>query len=521
MYSGQVGKDKSARIRLGQLQSTGRRRRAYLIGGILPIIILMLFYNTKTVWTATNPGPVHRGHAAIEADCAACHGDAWPGRPISESNGLASLFRRDSDHFCQKCHAGTIHHTSAREDAIPSCAGCHHDHRGREVSLRAVPDTACTSCHRDLNAHTAGKVTNFATWILGFHSGHPEFKVHDRTNRRVEVGQAIDPGQLKFNHAAHMTQGLKHRTDAQRKWAIKDIPDPVARKWYQLRQPCDRNINKQSPDALVELSCASCHQLDPAEGTAGGRTPAAPTGGSHFQPITYDAHCKGCHPLTVPGVGGPPLTIPHGLEPPAVRGFLLGEFDVRAAPPPPIQPRAVPPLPGRAGEDRLTRLAEEADLFGRWFSPALRTASVERVVFAGRALCGLCHTYSDRDADFRPFQIARPNVTSMWLQHATFSHSPHRALRCQECHPKAGSEPGEPPTTSPVSQISEDVLIPGIDSCRRCHGPEGSHKGPPTGQVRATCITCHQYHNGDHAGTRPAARVLTQRRTVNEWIRGK
>jgi len=36
-----------------------------------------------------------------------------------------------------------------------------------------------------------------------------------------------------------------------------------------------------------------------------------------------------------------------------------------------------------------------------------------------------------------------------------------------------------------ASAQSSDLFVPGIASCRECHGP---------GAVRSDCVTCHRYH---------------------------
>jgi predicted CXXCH cytochrome family protein len=115
-------------------------------------------------------GPVARPHAMWETKCEACHN---PFIPINDSRWSPSLAAAPQDGGsgrCQTCHAGPSHHASERKEDVPSCAECHRDHRGRDASLLAMDDSACTSCHQNLADHrdksavakvTAEQVTRF------------------------------------------------------------------------------------------------------------------------------------------------------------------------------------------------------------------------------------------------------------------------------------------------------------------------------------------------------------------------
>ena len=66
------------------------------------------------------------------------------------------------------------------------------------------------------------------------------------------------------------------------------------------------------------------------------------------------------------------------------------------------------------------------------------------------------------------------------LRGAWFTHKPHVVTPCGDCH---GAE---------TSKSSEEVLLPGIETCRQCHGDNG---GPE--QVSSDCIDCHRSHVSD------------------------
>jgi predicted CXXCH cytochrome family protein len=68
------------------------------------------------------------------------------------------------------------------------------------------------------------------------------------------------------------------------------------------------------------------------------------------------------------------------------------------------------------------------------------------------------------------------NIPARWLAHAAFDHKSHQMLACSECHAAA------------TSTRAADVLLPGIDSCRKCHDGRA-------GKARADCAECHTYHD--------------------------
>ena len=49
------------------------------------------------------------------------------------------------------------------------------------------------------------------------------------------------------------------------------------------------------------------------------------------------------------------------------------------------------------------------------------------------------------------------------------------------------------------SDTSADINLPGIATCRRCHG--GANAGE--GQLASTCITCHEFHRAKEARAKP------------------
>jgi hypothetical protein len=213
-----------------------------------------------------------------------------------------------------------------------------------------------------------------------------------------------------------------------------------------------------------------------------------------MRPVLYEQHCQSCHPLGVRLAGsweGPRLRelaeefartpTPHprpGGSAEVVRGVLrerLTRFVLRA------------------GDDGFLKTGPAAgadDLLGpRPGAPLAREqfewvngqqAAVEQLLFDGSGGCRYCHQEKTSPGS-RPGGLPEypsANIPVRWFRHAAFSHQSHRMLACTECHPATRST------------RAADVLLPGIDTCRKCHGGQG--------QARSDCVECHTYHG--HAG---------------------
>jgi transcription elongation factor Elf1 len=71
--------------------------------------------------------------------------------------------------------------------------------------------------------------------------------------------------------------------------------------------------------------------------------------------------------------------------------------------------------------------------------------------------------------------------TVRWMKNASFDHTSHQLVACAECHTQALS-----------SQKTEDVLLPVIATCQKCH-----HDGQNA--AGALCSECHVYHDWSKA----------------------
>ena len=237
-----------------------------------------------------------------------------------------------------------------------------------------------------------------------------------------------------------------------------------------------------------------------------------------MRPISYENNCRACHPTTVEprkegdGPNADAYNVPHGVQPQKVHEFLWGAYvaellakDAKNAElvAPPVQR-----MPGKNADDTAAAKLRS--------SIAGKVLNAERVLFEGKTTCFECHHYDSKDADagkpalasdkFPEFKVVVPDVPETWFKHAKFGHSAHRAVSCVECHADAYAE------SKSASTVATDVLVPGIVNCRQCHAPESrDDQGRSIGGVRADCVECHRYHNGDHALKESAASLATPR----------
>jgi DnaJ-class molecular chaperone len=100
-----------------------------------------------------------------------------------------------------------------------------------------------------------------------------------------------------------------------------------------------------------------------------------------------------------------------------------------------------------------------------------------------RRACVNCHEVSKSDDKQMPWRVEPVRLTESFFPHANFSHAAHdtEVTSCDGCH------------SASLSNSSQDVLIPGIDTCRECHG-SGSARRNDAKQTASTCIMCHSFH---------------------------
>src|SRR5262245_35246037 len=248
---------------------------AALLGGIY-FLWVVAGWLAGLEWAAGqwSPAPVADVHAAWNGKCSACHVSGVNQRSDGAAIALltAALATEQSrqgaaDCRCMACHAGPAHHDNQLAVEVASCAACHRDHQGRSADLTRVADSVCTRCHKDLSSHRDGAKKSVAQGepfanVTDWRS-HPSFRSIGGDNS----ASFADPGRLRFNHALHMRE---RQVAEGAKEAVKRKWETVSQKhWQQLLagQPAPADV--ASP---VQLSCASCHQLDDA--ASGAAVPA-------------------------------------------------------------------------------------------------------------------------------------------------------------------------------------------------------------------------------------------------------
>jgi predicted CXXCH cytochrome family protein len=222
------------------------------------------------------------------------------------------------------------------------------------------------------------------------------------------------------------------------------------------RAPLDQHLRFNHRAHLAKdllggpLACADCHRPQPDA--------------RDFEPIRFEAHCAKCHAERL----HPELkdAVPHGVEPTRLREWAAAAFvraflEDPALAQPPSRPNVAPGRSPGAPPDWTATLRASTD------------AALDALLTPGRG-CLLCHE-GDRE------RIVPPEIPSNWFPKARFDHKTHRAEPCFSCHRALGS-------TEAMA-----VDLPGVQSCRTCHGRGGAP---------ASCATCHPYHPRDAAAWR-------------------
>ena len=378
---------------------------------------------------------------------------AWSSGPVSEAHAHFGAdctachtvpFMPTRNSACLTCHQDTRHHAEAEVLAAgmfdtARCGTCHHEHTGKASIVRR-DEHLCVNCHADLKSVLATtKVAN----VGDFGGDHPEF--------RPAITHYI--GQKPLTQRIAMTD----------KNALHESPGVEFSHAGHLKDD-----GMESPTrGTVKLACADCHTAEP--------------GGGRMQPVTFEKNCHECHQLNIPG--DVVREVPHGdLEAAlvAVRDYYLA-WGLRGGYPNAFAPDIVQARrrPGQA----LTPTEQQAAI--DWAERTAKLASAEMLAYT---TCGVCHTVEptgqgqDNGAD--AWRMKPVNIPGAWLPQSHFSHAQHETQPCSDCHRDAER-----------SETSADVMLPGIESCRTCHGSGDAGEG----KLASTCITCHKFHRAQTA----------------------
>ena len=380
------------------------------------------------------PGPVSTQHTFFGSHCNECH--------MQSGKDIGKVL----DQKCLSCHDGPIHQlqtihpsghiqqqtVNGKVELIntPGCVSCHFEHRGH-TQLARLDDGSCTQCHSDLHRMDMKKPV-VAPHILQFDGSHPEWAVL-REKR-------LDDTPFRLNHNLH--------TDPEN-W-----PEEI----------------KKAAIANRSVLCNQCHVQD--------------ENGAHFKPITYNAYCISCHEMT--------KKFSPAIEPFGKIKFSHGDPKLVVAE---IKTAVSAYLLSRGGQPAslsADRKADTDDTSGSKPPPTVDKRSSEQWVHdkvneivkplffpetpqKEQKSCLKCHLVNSIDSN-GVIKISPQKIPLVWLTKSVFNHHTHRGLDCMSCHTQATD-----------SKFTTDVLLPGIESCQKCHAPAGS--------ARFDCTECHLFHD--------------------------
>jgi len=403
-----------------------------------------------TLWSAGPLSPAHE-HAAGRS-CGTCH---------------QKFFADVKDEACLGCHRDTndhvlkAHRDLAGIDKPQRCGSCHHEHLGEQFQQVMQDDRLCVSCHASGAQRFAKLLTQN---VSGFGPGglHPQFNV---TFRRISPGDpdgkpfrqplvtALEQSNLKFSHAQHL------------------------------------NPDKVTSRGGGPMSCSECHVLD--------------ADSDRFKPMTQEKTCAmGCHDLNF-DVGATDRHLPHGNVLDAM--LVIEDYFTRKYVDP--KPQTVRAMTRRLPD--LDRVPSSDEALTPCNGPPLMCARTRAKAeienqFIRRGCVG-CHVVGDTKAEdiHERFTIERVRITERYFPVAKFSHLAHRVQEgvtgdqaCEKCH------------AARQSTRSQDLLLPDVERCLRCHldsqraakmplevsmGPNPlTHPGRKI--ITTQCTSCHVYH---------------------------
>lgn len=326
-------------------------------------------------------------------------------------------------------------------------AKCETCHSAPSTFGKTVTDMSCSTCH-DGPIHQEQQVSNPS--CTSCHVDH---------RGSFELASVTDASCTQC-HASLQTKSGRLDVEA----SVTGFPNGHPKFRSERGQLMDTGTVKfnhkvhmkadlRGPNGPEQLQCETCHKLQ-LDGT---RTLA-----------NRAEDCDRCHRLEfyrrITDV------LPHD-KPEVVLAYALQSFeDYIARNPgdvnrvdPPLDPRIIAPRPGPA------RTAPE------W----IRRRMEETQILMARKTCIECHTPVMSDGLIQ--SIPPANIPKQWMTRSVFDHKPHQMVDCASCHANV-----------PMSELTSDVLMPGIADCQGCH-----HSGASAAD--ASCSECHVYHDWSKA----------------------
>lgn len=327
------------------------------------------------------------------------------------------------------------------------CAACHTVpfrtvRFARSDHADGVVSAACLVCHDHQIDHDPGTYAATHARPAGAaipcakchfdHEGVASRTVDNPTCAACHAKIASQPG-ITVANVSRFSEG--HASSHPQFDAVANGRDPTGLTFSHRRhlygvQDLDGNA--------VRLDCVDCHRsVENKTGAAAGSHLVA----RYMTTVRFDDHCAGCHPLDSVALG----SVPH-LDPAEIR---------------------------RMSGDAVGGIA-----------------ALESELYGDGGLCVRCHTINASGPAKSP-SIATTNIATRWFERARFDHARHDAVGGGA----QGRGPNAPCTFCHVgaltSTTARDVLVPGIERCRTCHGES------PTSDdntISTRCVDCHTYH---------------------------
>lgn len=416
------------------LEDTPVSSRRWAVGLGLGVLALFLLWPLLGGQLAAIGDPVRRAGLSPEG--------AWTPGPPSKAH---AFFMDD----CAQCHQTPFVRTRDT-----SCGSCHDD-IGRHALTNAGQvhmdnaDMACHDCHREHNG-ADGLVAEHPRDCVGCHANPERFPdvELDRVRNFVDVHPAFTPR-------------VPVRTDGG--FSLREVPlnGAVEASGLHFNHAAHTDpAGIKGPDGMEVLACGDCHRPD--------------AGRVGHQAINQQRDCARCHVMKF-DPSDPDAELPHApaalvqktIEEHFVRRALEGDFEQ----PSPLAPRFNPARRRPGGQ--ITQAQRQSAL--EWAKTRAEQTSKE--VFS-KSVCGVCHVPDSTDAG--SWSVQQVALQSSFLTDHRFDHGGHASMDCTDCHQTASSDG------------ARDLLLPGIDNCRACHGDWDDTDVAPS-----SCVSCHGFHNAD------------------------
>ena len=417
-----------------------KRRLSWILVAVVVLVALVL----------PSLSLLHPSIASMMRDSALLPDDGlWLAGPVHSAHSAIStdcqncheaLFTRVQDSACMACH-NADKHTAEPQHAVlgnTRCASCHMEHN-EPAQLVNRHQELCANCHNDLSEDIALEAAS------DFLDDHPAFKISMLTPSLVADGST--------------------------EWTVQHSLLSQAQGSERSNLKFDHKVHLDkagllTPDGRRVIECVDCHQYE--------------TGGARMRAISMDEHCSSCHTLSF-DADDPSRQVPHG-DAEAVLQVLVEYYSAKLL-----------GSDADAAEQRVRRPGQTLDREDRDRAAAearVQALAVAEDLFERRA-CVNCHDVSRQENNqAAPWYVSPVRLTQSFFPHANFSHAAHdtEVTSCDGCHDAS------------QSRSSGDVLIPGIESCRDCHGSGIAWRNNAS-QTPSTCIMCHSFHfveKGEH-----------------------